>query len=242
MNTSNLYSVKWGASELFFAVFFEARKHIKIAVNPDQSIEVFAPSSAEIDLVFDKVRKRALWIKKQLNYFNSFASEIPMRKYISGETHKYLGRQYRLKVELVKDKSDVKLSRGYITVKTAFYDEAERIKSLLFYWYKERAEKIILQTLKNNQFFLKKHNLEIPGYSIKVIKKRWGSCSKNGHLSFNIELIKFKKSYLEYVVLHELCHLVEYNHTDKFYFLMSKYMPDWQKQKEALNKNAELSL
>jgi len=242
MESDNFHSIKWGNKELLFTVFYEFRKNIKITVNPNQTVDVFAPSSAEIELIFDKVRKRAFWIKKQQSYFKNFASKIPARKYLSGETHKYLGRQYRLKIEATENNSDVKLSRGYITVKTVCYNDSKKIKSLLFYWYKKRAENIIPQIIKSYQPFLEKHNLDRPEYTIKVMKKRWGSCSKNKHLTFNIELMKFKKIYLEYVVLHELCNQIEYNHTQKFYSLLSKHMPDWERRKEALNKNTELSL
>ena len=242
MYQNELCSIKWGTSEFFFTIYYENRKNLKITVNPDKTVAVVAPIDAGINDVFNKVRKRALWIKKQFAYYNNYPVESPVKKYVSGETHKYLGKQYRLKIKPSEDESCVKLLKGYIKISTAFYDDENRKKSMLLSWYKEKLDIHIHQIINDYNFFLVKYKLQIPKFDIKILKKRWGSCSKNGKLSFNIELIKQKKYCIEYVVLHELCHLIEYNHNDKFYSILNKYMPDREKRKNNLNQNAELSL
>src|SRR5687768_12497831 len=92
------YSVDYGRETIHFTLKFSRRKTLAIDVNPDLSVLVTAPKAKDLDLIKSKVHKRASWILKQQDYFRAFLPPMPPRQYISGETHYYLGRQYRLKI------------------------------------------------------------------------------------------------------------------------------------------------
>ena len=199
------------------------------------------PGNAELAKIYAKVKKRAGWIIKQQNYFRQFQPLQPPRKYISGETHRYLGRQYRLKV-IKSTEEKVVLARGYINVYTEDIKNQETIKKLVFNWNEVRANKIFNEILNNCEIIFNKLQVEKPVLKMRFMKTRWGSCSRNGIITLNRELIKAPKSCIRYVITHELCHLKEYAHNKQFYNLLVSIIPDWKKQKEKLNQMADLIL
>ena len=204
-------------------------------------VEAKAPMNATLEDVMLKVKKRARWILKQQQYFTQFHPLQPARSFVSGETHRYLGRQYRLKVEQ-SPKRSVKLSRGYIHVMLPDVNNAESVKKMVIDWYRSRAAEIFQQELEAFKSVADRLDVELPKIRLRSMKTRWGSCTKNGVILLNTELIKANKNNIRYVILHEICHLKEYNHTKRFYALLDEFMPDWQKQKEQLNKMADLIL
>ncbi len=199
------------------------------------------PGNAELAKIYAKVKKRAGWIIKQQNYFRQFQPLQPPRKYISGETHRYLGRQYRLKV-IQSTEEKVVLARGYINVYTEDIKNQETIKKLVFNWNEVRANKIFNEILIDCEIVLNKLKIDKPAFKMRFMKTRWGSCSRNGIITLNRELIKAPKSCIRYVITHELCHLKEYAHNKQFYNLLVSIIPDWKKQKEKLNQMADLIL
>jgi predicted metal-dependent hydrolase len=225
-----LHSIKYGSEEIVFTLRFRERKTLGITVHPDRSTEVNAPIGSTLEKIEDKVRKRASWILKQQDHFLSFEPRNTVRKYVSGESHYYLGRQYQLLV-IHSDEEDVKLTGAHIEVRTNDKSNAEK---LLHDWYLEKAKKWfdgIAQPLVDG---FQKYKVAPSKLEIRKMKHRWGSCSTNGRILLNPELIKAPKACIEYVIIHELCHLVHRDHTKAFFDLQQKEFPEWKKWKNKL--------
>lgn len=141
-----------------------------------------------------------------------------------------MGRQYKLRVE-IGNRNEVKLFRGHITVLSK---EENNVKDILDKWYREKAFVHFDEVLSKVYPMFKKYKINKPELHIRSMEKRWGSCTPNGKVILNPELIKAPKGSIEYVVVHELCHLVHHNHTKAFYDLQEVMMPDWKKWKEKL--------
>lgn len=224
--------IQFGSKEIAFRLEYMDRKSLGITVHPDRDVTVKAPIDTSLEKVKEKIRKRAPWILKQQSFFLSFEPKTPARKYISGETHLYLGKQYQLKI-IDSDQETVKMSRGRIEV---FTKEKSCAKELLFMWYKKHAEVKFSQYASPLIDKFKKHKVEPSSIVIKLMEKRWGSCTPRGKIILNTELIKAPRGCIEYVIIHELCHLVHHNHSRAFFDLQNKEMPDWEKWKSKLER------
>lgn len=223
-------SIQFGSKKIDFSVEYSARKTLGITVTPDLDVLVKAPVDSSIDKIKEKLLKKAAWIIKQQSFFLSFQPKTPERRYIGGETHLYLGRQYLLKIEPSK-KDSVKLKGKFIEVHTS---DKSKVKGLVKEWYLLHAKskfKEIAQPLIDK---FKKHKVEPDSIVFREMPTRWGSCTPKGKIILNPELIKAPKGCIEYVIIHELCHLIYHDHTQKFIDLQTKEMPDWEKWKSKL--------
>lgn len=226
------HSIQFGSKTIEFEIHYSDRKTMGITVDPEMEVQVKAPMEVDIQLILDKVKKRAPWILKQQYYFLGFFPKTPKRKYISGETHLYMGRQYQLKVVDAK-KSEVKYKGRIIQVST---QDRSKVEALLKEWYKERAKTKFAEIAEPIIERFKKYNVEPKGMYLLEMSKRWGSCTPKGKIILNPELIKAPRACIEYVITHEICHLIHHDHTQKFIDLQSKEMPDWEKWKSKLEK------
>jgi predicted metal-dependent hydrolase len=229
--------VQYGNRSIRYEVLLSARRTLQIEVYPDQRILVRAPKKTTPEEIAKRVQKKARWIIRQLDYFQQFEPRTPPRRYIGGETHLYLGRQYRLKI-VRSDDCGVKLSRGYFQISVNGTPSQQIIKSLLDEWYANKARKQFLESFDRCWPKFERMGFDKPTLVIKRMKTRWGSLSSKGRLSLNIDLIRSPKECIDYVVTHELCHLKHHNHSPAFYELLETTMPDWKKRKHQL----ELSL
>lgn len=224
------HSIQFGSKEIQFTVSYSERKSLGITVTPDMEVLVKAPIDSEIDKIMAKVKKKAAWIIKQRSFFLSFQPKMAERRYVSGETHLYLGRQYRLQI-IIGDKDAVKHRGAFIEVVTK---EKSKAGQLLKQWYRVKANEmfaIIAQPLVER---FTKHHKEPSGLFIQDMPTRWGSCTTKGRIILNPELIKAPRRCIEYVIIHELCHLIHHDHTQKFIDLQTREMPDWEKWKNKL--------
>ncbi|WP_272663541.1 M48 family metallopeptidase [Providencia sp. PROV110] len=212
---------------------------ILIKVHPDCRVIVSSPEDADNDAVLSAVKKRGRWIYEQLRDFREQLEFIPSRQYISGESHYYLGKQYLLKViEAPEQVQGVKLLRGKLEVSVRT-KSAEKVKELLTDWYKARAKETFtkrLDTMLEQALWVE----ERPSLRILTMQTQWGSCSPNGRIALNPHLVKAPRECIDYVILHELCHIAEHNHSERFYRLMSQVMPKWEKTKERLDGMASV--
>lgn len=212
---------------------------ILIKVHPDCRVIVSSPEDADNDAVLSAVKKRGRWIYEQLRDFREQLEFIPSRQYISGENHYYLGKQYLLKViEAPEQVQGVKLLRGKLEVSVRT-KSAEKVKELLTDWYKARAKETFskrLDAMLEQALWVEAR----PSLHILTMQTQWGSCSPNGRISLNPHLVKAPRECIDYVILHELCHIAEHNHSERFYRLMSQVMPKWEKTKERLDGMASV--
>ena len=227
--------IQYGASIIDYSLMFVKRKTLGIKVHPDQSVEVVAPIGSTADRVKEKVKSKASWILKQQDYFQSFYPLTPPRQYVSGETHLYLGKQYRLKLHEAQ-KEEVKLHGSYLSVFLKDKSDKEKAEQLLKGWYKEKATQHFQTLYEKKRTMADAFKKQPSSLKYRWMKKRWGSCSRRGNILLNLELIKAPKSCIEYVLIHELCHLEHQNHSKAFYALLERYCPQWQAVKHRLEK------
>jgi predicted metal-dependent hydrolase len=228
-------SVTYGKQSIAFDVVYVDRKTMEIAVHPGARVVVKAPTGTTPVAVQKRVVKRARWIRKQINYFLQFEPRTPPRRYVGGETHLFLGRQYRLRIKKQHD-NIVKLKGANFYVMTPAPDNKQKVKRLLTEWYQEHAREIFSKRLQHCYETAKRLGVPYPKVRLKKMSKRWGSCSKAGDILLNTELVKAPLYCIDYVIMHELCHLKEHTHSNGYYKLLSKYMPDWEKRKERLER------
>lgn len=233
--TGHRGSIEYGRKEITYHVLYADRKTMEIAVQPDGRVTVKAPNGTTSVAVQKRIVKRARWIGKQLNYFRQFEPRTSPRRYVGGETHLFLGRQYRLRIKKHPDNA-VKLKGPIFLVMTPAPDNRQKIKHLLTEWYQEHAQEIFAKRLQHCYETAKGLKVSYPVVKLKKMTKRWGSCSKAGDILLNTDLIKASLYCIDYVIMHELCHLKEHTHNNGYYKLLSKYMPDWEKRKERLEK------
>lgn len=225
--------IEYGTDKFFFMLSFDKRKNIEIAVMPDCQIRVKAPENLTIEKIKERITRRAPWILKKTLDFKKFHPLQPQRKYVSGETHLYLGRKYRLKLE-VQSKREAKLMRGRFIVNLPDISDTTSVKKLLYSWYRKKANEIFQE--RHKLLLRRLAELDVPEHKfvIQKMRKRWGSCTGD-KIILNLELIKADKLEIDYVIAHELCHLFEHNHDKNYYRLLSTVFPEWASVKEKLN-------
>ena len=236
MTDAEYFSISYGETHLDYAVVRRARKTLEIAVEPDTSVVVAAPLDSSPDAIEAKVRKRAAWIIRQQRFFAQFMPRLPARQYVAGETHRYLGRQYRLKV-VPHVQQVVKMTRGYIVVQTHHPLSKNVTKDLVEAWYREKAQAKFIERIDVNLARFPDGDARRPkGLIVRHMKQRWGSMSHGARLMLNRRLIEAPLNAIDYVITHELCHVTEANHGRAFYDLLAKVMPDWEHRKLRLER------
>lgn len=227
--------IVFGKQKIPYDVLYADRKTMEIAVHPNCRVLIKSPMGTAPEKIRARLVKRARWISKQIAYFRAFEPRIPARRYLGGETHLFLGRQYRLKIRAHKA-GTVKLKGSHFFVETLHPRDPIKIKSLLDEWYKEHAHVIFSRRLKECYRRAKRLKAPYPKIRLRKMDRRWGSCSKSGDILLNTHLVKAPISSIDYVIMHELCHLKVHTHNNGYFKLLSKYMPDWKIRKERLEK------
>ncbi len=210
-------------------IIYKDIKNPNLKVKPDGEVILTAPfdmNSREIEYIIDK---RDLWIKKQLEIFSKNIQS--KRELVSGENFIYLGKNYKLKV-IEADYEEAKLNRKYLELYIKDKNDYSKKERLINEWYKSKAEEYFKKIVDRYSKIVK---VEVNSIKIRSMKRRWGSCNpKKSYINLNLELIKKPKVAIEYVIFHELTHLLHYHHDRNFYNYLTLYMPDWQKRKERL--------
>ncbi|MEW5871788.1 MAG: SprT family zinc-dependent metalloprotease [Chloroflexota bacterium] len=233
---SSQHALAYGATTIAYQLSFTTRQDVAIHVHPDTRVTVEAPLDSEFAQVEARVRKRAAWIVRQQRNFRRYSYEIPPRQYVSGESHRYLGRQYRLKVlQCEGRKESVTMDRERILVYARTPGDRERIRKLVDDWHRQQARLVFAGRVELWQPRFERYGVQGPQVVVRRMNSRWGSCTAQGKITLNLKLIQVPKRLIDYVVVHELCHLVENNHGEGFYALMRRMMPDWEGRREGLN-------
>jgi predicted metal-dependent hydrolase len=230
------HSVRYGEHQIDFSIVRRDRTTLEIAVEPDASVVVAAPQDAQLAAIEEKVRKRAAWIRRQQRYFIQFLPRTPDRQYVAGETHLYLGRQYRLKI-VPHVQATVKLVRGFIVVQTHRPERTEVTRELVEGWYRQRAHSKFTERLEVNLLrFPAPEDFRPKGLIVRQLRQRWGSMSPASRLLLNRRLIEAPIDAIDYVITHELCHIAVPHHGPEFFELLDRVLPDWEKRKHRLEQ------
>lgn len=217
---------------LDYEIKYSNRKTLNITVERDRSIIVRAPKSLSEDRIEEIVNSKRQWIREKMNHAQKYPLDYSPKEFISGETLMYLGRNYQLLVE--KDNYEgVKFNRRFSISKV----NQEKANQLFKNWYMERSLTKIKPLAKKYA-----ENLGVVYNECKVseMKYRWASCTPKNNIIFNWRIIKAPQYVVEYLVAHELVHLIENNHTPQFWHILSIQVPNYQKSKDWLKVNGHL--
>lgn len=209
-------------------------KNINLRIRPNMEIYISAPMNLHSDYIENFIRSKEKWIKQVLQKIKEAKQNQLPSQYLSGEKHKYLGKEYELEVKQ-GNSNRVSLKEGKIilTVISNIFENSDEKKKVMEKWYFENAQKVFVNAI---QKWLEILDESIEKLSIKPMKSRWGSCNYvKRYINLNTELIKRTQFEIEYVVLHELTHLKYPNHGKGFYRYIENYMPNYKMAEKMLN-------
>jgi len=209
-------------------------KNLHISVlPPDGRVRVSAPTSLSDTAIRMAVVRRLVWIRQQQAQFQAQPRQSE-REMCSGETHYLWGRGYRLDVVLVDKQAEVKLQGGWIRMKVPAHYDASQREAVLHQWYRNILRQRLPKLMAKWQPELK---VEASFVGIKRMKTKWGSCNtQTARIWINLELVKKPPECLEFIVVHELVHLHERKHNERFIGLMNLHLPNWREHRAKLNK------
>lgn len=230
-----LRNTKYGSAVIEYTLLRSARRTLSISVD-GEGVSVVAPEGIDASAVDERVRKRARWILRQQRQFEEFKPKTPSRRFVGGETHRYLGRQYRLKIEPSKQ-DHVRLLYGRVLVESRKPDNASWTATLVRQWMWQRANDVLRERYEAAATVAARLGIPQPKLTIRSMQKRWGSHTTSGRIILNDRLIAARRDCIDYVIVHEICHCVEPNHSPRFFRLLRRFLPDWQQRKEMLERS-----
>ena len=212
------------------------KKTISILIK-DGNVEVKAPFNLKQKEIDSFILKKEKWIKNKI-LFQKSIKKLPKKKFIDGEVFKLLGKDLILKLN-ISDTKKTYIKNDYICLdlKNNTKNNKEKIKNELELFFRSFSERILKEkTLIES----KKMNLKVKEIKVRSYKNRWGSCSSNGNISYNWKLIMAPEGIINYVIIHELCHLIHFNHSSDYWWEVSKEHPNYKESKEWLKSNQYL--
>lgn len=209
------------------------RKTLGICVRPDLSVTVTAPRGTAAREIKDFVRQRANWIAKAWRSLEQ-RPKPRVHAYKNDEVHYYVGNQYRLQVRQGQ-KDSVRCETGCMMVTSKNAAEPGRTERLLNTWYRKQAALIFYDRLCIWHEKMAGEGIPLPKLRIRQMKSRWGSCSSTGWITLNLSLIKTSPECIDYVVVHELCHLKVKGHGPSFWAIVERFVPDYRRLRRELN-------
>ncbi len=208
------------------------RKTLSLTVTPDLRIILKCPNKATDEKIEAFLKRKWFWLEKQLSFFKKYQRNVYEKEYISGEGYLYLGRQYKLVVRRGKEDS-VAITRGKLLVfTTKTVGDGKYNRKLINAWFMGKTEKIFQERFE--AMLAKFDYKNTPALGIREMKKRWGSFLNKDKIFLNPKLITTPKECIDYVIVHELCHLKYKNHNKRFFELFNKKYPKGKKVKEKL--------
>ncbi len=222
----------YGTQRIEFDVIFRKRKTLSIEVAAPSRITVIAPEGKSENEILETVKGKSKWIIQKLFEIKEMEYRKHKKEYVNGESLIYMGRNYSLQIILDEKASfaEAKLSRGRFYVNSNTKDQ-DIIKKALENWYRDKAKEKISERIKYYQGYFEVRPRKVV---IKDQEKRWGSCTNNKDLLFNCKCIMAPSPVLDYIVVHEMCHMVHMNHSKEFWHLLKRVLPDYEQRKNWL--------
>lgn len=208
---------------------------LTIHVHPDQRITAIAPADQPFERVFGRLQARAAWIADKVRHFEQFKPLPVPRRYVSGETLIYLGRQYRLRVRRA-NAEHVRMNGQFLWVAARDPSDTGRTRMLVQGWFRQRAAAVLADRVLLNVERTKSLQLPPPKVRLRRMSTRWGSCTAVGTIILHPNLVMVPSQCIDYVIIHELCHRKVLGHDRQFYALLGRYMPDWRQRKQRLDE------
>jgi predicted metal-dependent hydrolase len=209
------------------------RRTIALIIGPDATLTVRAPSQTPLDYIEQLVSKKISWINRKMQEVR-LCPTVPGKEFVTGESFLFLGRPYKLSFSK-HTQTPLDFHGGFVIAR----DSQTRAKQLLIDWYKKRAREKITERV---EWYSRVLGSKYRTVNITAAKKRWGSCSANGNLNFSWRLIMAPLLIVDYVVVHELVHLEEKNHSKRFWNRIRTMFPDYKDRVKWLKENVRLML
>ncbi len=230
MNTSNIISI----GQFQIEVVRKNIKNMHLAVYPPKGrIRLAAPVKTDSDVIRLFAASKLGWIKRHVKNFEAQARETP-REYITGESHYFFGKRYSLRVIETAGKSKVEL-KGTKTIRLYVKPDAssENRRAVLTTWFRKQLKLQIPGLLAKWEGII---GVKPSFWGVKAMKTKWGACNaQEKRIWINLELYKKPINCLEYILVHEMVHLLESSHNEVFVAYMNKFLPNWRKHREELN-------
>jgi hypothetical protein len=227
----------FGSRRIAFRLCREPRQRLRIVVTPDMKVEVHAPARVDEERVLAAVRARLPWIARTLDRVEQFQPLPAPRRYVSGETFRCLGRQYRLRIR-AGIRQPLKLSGQFLELAVPRGTAPDAVRRAVEAWYRRRAREVFARCLEKWGGVAKRHGVPDGPWGLRTMRRRWGSCSATGRLTLNTALVQAPLHCVEYVIVHELCHRKRPSHDRTFQSLLGRILPDWQRRKDLLARLA----
>jgi len=222
-------STQYEDKKIEFELEYRNRKTLAIQVKPIDNVLVLSPKGLPEHIIKEKVKSKGKWILKKLLDFKDIGYIPFNREFADGEAFMYLGRNYLLQLFLNSNPTrlTVKLSDGILIILTPTKDPAI-LKKLMERWYRKEAEKLILKRI---EYYKPKFSIGPAKIKIKEQKRRWGSCRSRGSIYFNWRIIMAPPLVIDYVIVHEVSHLIHRNHSLQFWKQVESILPDYKTRK-----------
>ncbi len=231
-NITRDYVIKSKEHEIICTLSHRDCKRLRIAITPDLKVKITVPLRASDSFIHEAVREKTPWILKSIHRLKNCKILPFPEKYVSGERLAYLGNEYILRVDTGKRKA-AGLSHNMLIVQRPDPD-MKSVKREIDKWFRLQAELVFGDLLKAGYSIVSQYGVTEPFLKIRRMKSRWGSCSRSGKITLNLKLIHLPLSCIEYIIMHELCHLKHLNHSMNYYSFLQRCMPDWKDRKAIL--------
>lgn len=209
-----------------YQVRYSRRRSLALYVYPDQRVELRAPLGCPDSIVSAFLAERSDWVQRKLREF----AQRPPRRFAVDQPQPFLGGFYPLQV-IEERPYGVWLAGERLQVRCRVPDEVPR---LLDAWYRRQAQAVFAERLAACREALAALRLPAPRLRLRRMRSRWGSCSSRGDITLNTDLVRYPPHLIDYVIVHELCHLREFHHGPAFYRLMDRALPDWAERRRQL--------
>lgn len=228
--------LQWGSRTVAARVRRSERRVLKIEIDPEGVVTVHAPSDADMDDIARRAVHKGSWIFRELDVISARPANTPVRRYVSGETHLFLGRQYRLQIEKA-DEAHVRCDGGRMIVTARDPDDQAHSRRLINAFYVLNARLVFPERLSQQLAPFERKGLRRPQLIIRELSKRWGSFTPKGRIVLNIDLIRAAPDLIDYVISHELGHGLYPDHGAEWRNLLTMVMPDWEARKARLESS-----
>ena len=220
---------------LSYTLVFRSRRTLGFAVRPDGSVHVSAPAGTTPEWVAQQVLKKADWILKHQATFASRPAPAPARRFEAGSAHFYQGRPYQLR-QATAARLGVAVEGDELVLTAPTPLAPAQAEGLLHAWYAHQARRLFAESLERVWPRFAAFNLTRPTLVVRAMRSRWGSCTpRTGRIRLSPELVRARPECLDYVLLHECCHLLVGDHSLAFYALQTRLLPDWERWKAELD-------
>lgn len=221
--------------DLEYRVVYSRRRTIGISIHPDSTVFVRVPYLTSMKTITRIVNEKYDWAIKHRDNYRNLDNNNLKRSYTDGETHLFRGKESVLKIER-SERLYVRFQDSIIEIGIDKNYSHETIRKILYAGYKTEAGKHFPELMKKVLSDHQNQGFNPTSLVIRTMKRRWGSCSNKGVITLSTELIKLSDLYIEYVILHELCHLKHHNHGPNFYNLLSQVFPEWKRVRKELRR------